>query len=137
MTSYSNNPHTVYNGLMSSQRNMFLSSSLAIIFIGFSKGFINKDVKGGTKLFYIFLSILASSILIISIFIGVESSIDYNFYISQNPNLPPDIPIDKWNRWQIVSHIYCAILIFFLLGFWLYIIRTFFPTNWSKIFGKY
>lgn len=47
---YSINPQSVYNGMISGQRNMFLSSSLAIAIIGFSNSFKNNKIRWVTNL---------------------------------------------------------------------------------------
>ena len=102
---YSNNPHTVYNGFISGQRNMFLSSSLSIIMIGFSDTFKNKTVQLSVK-------ICGLVILMLAVFIGITATHDFRFYITHNKDaLPGYIPIDSWKSWAYVTYIYCFILI--------------------------
>ena len=103
---YANNPQAVYNGLISGQRNMFLSSSVAIVMIGFSNSFKNTIIRLSIKLCGLF-------ILILSIFIGMRATNDFNFYIKHNENkLPNDIPVSNWLHWSYVTYIYCGILIY-------------------------
>lgn len=102
--SYSNNPHTAYNGLISGQRNMFLSSSVAVVMIGFSGKFKSKTVK------YV-LRGLSSLIFFISIMIGMQAERDFKFYLEKNPELPEHIPVEQWKNWIYISYLYCTILI--------------------------
>ena len=53
--SFSNNPQTAYNGLISGQRNMFLSSSVAVVIIGFSNTFDSPVVQFAVKLMGAFI----------------------------------------------------------------------------------
>lgn len=111
--SYSNNPHTVYNGMMSAQRNMLLSSSVAVVMIGFSNTFEQKSIM-------LLVKLLAFSIFAISIFIGVEAVIDFHFYLDRHAaTLPDHIPVDKWYRWAYVSYIYSVILVCIAIVFFL------------------
>ena len=47
---FANNPHAVYNGLISGQRNMFLTSSIAVAMVGFSNTFKENNVSGAGPL---------------------------------------------------------------------------------------
>jgi hypothetical protein len=102
------NPHTVYNGAVSSQRNMFLSSSLAIVMIGFSDKFKND--------FAVYLvRLMGVLIFFISVYIGFLSNYDFRFYLdSVKDELPGHIPIDNWYRLSYVVYLYSLIL--FVLG---------------------
>lgn len=107
---YSNNPHAAYSALISGQRNMFLSSSVAVVMIGFSSKFKSKAVRFTLKG-------LSSLIFFISIFIGYQAERDFKFYLEKNPDLPEYVPLDEWKNWLYVSYMYCAILIVVSLVF--------------------
>jgi len=102
---YPNNPQSVYNGMMSGQRNMFLSSSLAIAMIGFSNKFDNKYITWFTK-------IIGSFIFILSIVIGLSTANDYTFYLNKlnTDDIPSYIPLDNWYRWSYILYIYCLFI---------------------------
>ena len=98
------NPHTVYNGAVSSQRNMFLSSSVGVIMIGFSDKFKSDFVVYLVR----FLGLLIFSI---SIYIGFLSNYDFVFYLDHvKDQLPSHIPIDNWYRLSYVVYLYSLIL---------------------------
>ena len=73
---FSNNPQSVYNGAISGQRNMFLSSSLAAMIIGFSSNFKSPHVIK-------FVKIIGICIFIISITTGYLSNNDFRFYLDK------------------------------------------------------
>ena len=99
------NPQSVYNGMMSGQRNMFLSSSLAIVIISFSDKFKNKHISWVAKS-------IGAFIFILSIFIGISTANDYTFYLNhiKTDELPSYIPLDSWYRWSYVMYIYCSFI---------------------------
>jgi hypothetical protein len=98
------NPHTVYNGAVSGQRNMFLSSSLAIVIAGFSHNFKNKNIA-------IFVKILAFIIFTISIYIGFTSTYDFRFYLDHvKEKLPNYVPIENWYRMGYIVYAYTFII---------------------------
>ena len=102
----SNNPHAVYNGALSGQRNMFLTSSIAVAIIGFSKGL-------RTPLASTIVQILAIAIFVMSISIGVKSLLDFRHYLDEVGNdMPGHIPIDNWYSWTYVNIAYICILVF-------------------------
>jgi hypothetical protein len=107
---YSNNPQAAYNGLISGQRNMFLSSSVAVVMIGFSSKFKAKYVR-------VILKGLSSFIFFISLYIGYLAERDFKHYLEKNPDLPDYIPVDKWKNWIHISYMYCIILIIVSLFF--------------------
>ena len=72
--SFSNNPNTVYNGMMSGQRNMFLSSSIAIVMFGFSNNFKNHLLRWTVKL-------ISMGIFILSCYIGITASNEFMYYL--------------------------------------------------------
>lgn len=102
---FSNNPQAVYNGMMSGQRNMFLSSSVAVVMIGLSNKFKDKTVMW-------FVKLVAASIFILSIFIGLHTASDFQFYLdSIKAEAPSHIPLNSWYKWPFVSYVYSIILV--------------------------
>jgi hypothetical protein len=103
---FSNNPHAVYNGALSGQRNMFLTSSIAVAIIGFSNGL-------KTPLASTIVKILAIAIFLMSISIGVKSLFDFRYYLDEiGDSMPEHIPVDNWYRWTYVNIAYICILVF-------------------------
>ena len=97
---FSNNPQAVYNGMLSGQRQMFLSSSVAIAMIGFSHNFKKKHIIWLIKL-------LGVSVLILSIFIGIKTANDFKFYLNNvNGQLPNYVPLEQWRNWMYINYIY-------------------------------
>ncbi len=111
MVNFSNNPHTVYNGVVSGQRNMFLSSSLAIVMIGFANNFESTLVKYTIKTLGLFIFVL-------SIFIGIKATYEFQYYLDYYAGqLPEHIPLESWYRWSYVSYAYTFILLFVAVMF--------------------
>lgn len=114
MTKFSNNPQSVYNGMISGQRNMFLTSSVAIAMAGFSKTFKDKSVV-------IIIKLLSLIILFISMYIGLKSSYDFRYYLD---NIEMDnlsyVPINSWYNWSYVSYIYCIMMLAIVILFYSY-----------------
>ncbi len=103
---FSNNPHAVYNGALSSQRNMFLTSSIAVAIIGFSKGL-------KTPIATTIVKILAIAIFLMSIAIGFKSLMDFRFYLDKtSEHMPDHVPLDNWYSWSYVSIAYITIIVF-------------------------
>lgn len=101
---FSNNPQSVYNGAISGQRNMFLSSSLAAMIIGFSHNFKSPHVIK-------FVKIIGICIFIISITTGYLSNNDFRFYLDKmKDDLPDYIPIDGWYTWTFIVYIYIILI---------------------------
>lgn len=98
-------PQAVYNGAVSGQRNMFLSSSLAVIIAGFSHNFKNKNIV-------VFVQILSFLIFTISVYIGFSTNYDFTFYLDRvKDKLPSYIPIDNWYRMGNIVYLYTFIII--------------------------
>lgn len=115
---FSSSPQSVYNGLISGQRNMFLSSSLAAIMIGFSDKFENKNVIRIVK-------VMGLLIFALSIAIGYLSNNDFLYYLDRvKDDLPDYIPINTWYYWCYVSYIYTTIIL--IIGL-LYLFRKVIP----------
>ncbi len=116
---YSNNPHTVYNGALSGQRNMFLTTSIAVAIIGFSKGL-------KTPLARVIVQILAIAIFFMSIAIGFKSMIDFRYYLDNMTGpIPEHIPINNWYNWTYISIAYICILVS-IIGIFIFDKNTFF-----------
>lgn len=112
---FSNNPQSVYNGAISGQRNMFLSSSLAAIIIGFSDKFHNPYIITTVRL-------LGCIIFLLSITIGYLSNHDFRFYLDKmGDELPEYIPVDDWRLWTLIVYVYITIIA--IIGL-LYILRN-------------
>jgi membrane protease YdiL (CAAX protease family) len=112
--SYKINPQTAYNGMLSGQRNMFLTSSIAIALLGFSENFKHKTID-------MIIKIIGMTLFMISIYIGLKTSYDFEeimnkFKIQENNN---KIDLSEWESWKWVSYIYTFILmaIILLYGF--------------------
>ena len=104
MVQFANNPHAVYNGLISGQRNMFLTSSIAVAMVGFSNVF-EKDNTAH------YIRIVGASIFIMSIFIGIKSANDFIYYLDKySDQLPQHIPVANWYKWAYVNYIYSVFL---------------------------
>jgi hypothetical protein len=115
---FSNNPQAVYNGNMSGQRNMFLSSSLAAVMIGFSSKFENKTRA-------LFVKLLGALIFFISIYIGFSTNYDFRFYLDKmKGELPDYIPVENWYNWTLVVYTYTIII--FVIGS-LFLFKNFLP----------
>lgn len=98
-------PQSVYNGAVSGQRNMFLSSSLAVVIAGFSNNFKNKNIT-------LFVQLLSVLIFAISVYIGISTNYDFTFYLDRvKHKLPSYIPIDNWYRMGNVMYLYTFIII--------------------------
>ena len=101
---YSNNPQSVYNGMMSGHRNMYLLSSVAIAMIGFVTRYNN-----------ILFNLSASFIFIIAAYIGITSTLDFRYYLQHN-KIPPNIyRYTSINTWSYVAYIYATFLILLAL----------------------
>ena len=101
---FSNNPQAAYNGMQSGQRQMFLSSSLALAMIGFSHNFKNKS-------FVWIVKVISMGMLILSIFIGLRTSNDFDFYLDNVKGGFPDyIPLESWRNWRYVSYTYSVFI---------------------------
>ena len=96
--------------MISSQRNMFLSSSLAVVLIGFIHKFSNKNVRG-------VFTFLASSIILLSIRIGLKSVEEFNFYLDHVEDLPAYVPVESWRSSQYNIYVYIFILGLIFLTF--------------------
>lgn len=103
------NPQSVYNGFVSNQRNMFLSSSLAVVIIGFSNKFENKNVR-------ILIKIMSLLVFAISIFIGLKANYELNYYLDNN-DISDKIPTDSWRQTCQVTNLYVFVLLVTSIAF--------------------
>lgn len=98
------NPHIVYNAAISSQNNMFISSSLAVVIAGFSRNFKNKNIVN-------LIQILCVFIFAISVYIGFSADYDFIYYLDHvKDKLPSYIPIDSWYRMGYIVYLYTVII---------------------------
>ena len=96
---FSNNPQSVYNGMMSGHRNMFLLSTVAVAMIGFLKG---RN--------YV-LQLAASFLFIIAAMIGIQSSLDFDYYLKNN-NVPENTyRYTTFNVWKQIGFVYAGFLL--------------------------
>ena len=104
---------SMYNGMLSGYRNMFVSSSLAIALIGFSDRFTDKSTS------YL-MSILGGIILCLSIYIGLIVTDDSKFYLNYfNDNLPPYISAERWQQHFLSAYIYMSVIALFVVAFFI------------------
>lgn len=110
---FSNNPQSVYNGMLSGYRNMFLSSTVAIALIGFSEKFKNPRFK-------FLISIIGGIVLFLSLYISLMVANDFKFYIDKmESDLPEHIPLEQWKMHFYTGYIYGGILLILGFGFFL------------------
>ena len=103
------NPQSVYNGFVSNQRNMFLSSSLAVVIIGFSNKFKNKLVRVLIK----FMSLIVFGI---SMFIGLKANYELNHFLDNN-EVSDKIPVESWKATCHVTYLYVFVLFITSIAF--------------------
>ncbi len=110
---FSNNPQSVYNGMMSAHRNMFLMSSVAIAMVGF----VNKYNS-------VMITIASSFIFLVAAYIGINANLDFEHYLENN-----DFPKHKyrfgtrWHYWKYMGYTYAFFLVL-LTVYSLYILST-------------
>jgi hypothetical protein len=108
-----NNPHTVYAGMISGYRNMFLSSTVAIGLIRFSETLKNRKFKFG-------ISILGVIVLCLSLYISLLTANDFKHYLNEFDGLLPDhIPVKQWSMHFYTGYVYGLILIILTFGFFM------------------
>jgi len=101
----STNPFTVYGGFHSASRNMFLTSSVAVVIIGFSSQLGN---------FEYVIKLLGLLILLISITIGYKAAKDFNFYLdklTKSNVVFADVPLNDWRQWKYTNYAYIFVLV--------------------------
>ena len=113
------NPHTVYNGFHSSQRNMHSTASVAFAMATLAQKVFKKNKTVQTTL--IALSI---AILIASVAYGAMSWLDFYYFINYaEDKLPEVIPIEQWKRYLYVAPITTAILLVGFFAFLYFILK--------------
>ena len=111
---YQINPQTAYNGMISGQRNMFLSSSIAFVILGFSEKFTHKRSHFLIQLFVL-------GLLIISIYIGFKSNYDLELIIKNmdknkiNKNLKKIL--NEFISWKWIVYLYATMLILLIITY--------------------
>lgn len=97
-------PQSVYNGALSGQRNMFLSSSIALVVAAFSDRFESKPAE-------LVVNILAFLIFCLSIFIGYTSRDAFRFYLDTvKDRLPDYVPVKKWYAMDNAVNLYTLLI---------------------------
>ena len=110
--SYTINPQTAYNGMISGQRNMFLSSSIAFVILGFSDSFEHRRT-------HFIIQLFGLGILMLSIFIGFKANYDLQLIINNmdknkiNKNL--ENILNQFLSWKWVVYLYATMLILLIL----------------------
>ena len=106
---FTDSPQSTLNGFISMSRNIFLTSSIGIALLTFSRNF--KDDKT-------IIRIIALSILLYSILYGLKAVYDFSIYLNYLDK-HNDIPfffkekINRWYLWILITNIYTIIYIFY------------------------
>jgi uncharacterized membrane protein YidH (DUF202 family) len=109
---YSNNPATLYSALLSGQRTMITTTSVAIAVIGFSKIFDGPVVQFVVKL-------MGICIFVVALWAGIQSSRDFDHYLKYHEGkLPAYYPVNNWKLWSALSYVY-GVFIVCILGLFL------------------
>jgi len=109
--SYKINPQTAYNGMLSGQRNMFLTSSIAIAILGFSNKFKNESTK-------IIIKIFGLTLFIMSIYIGFKTAYDFDkvlYKFKKQEHGKVFLDLLEWSSWKWVTYIYTFMLVIIIL----------------------
>ena len=110
--SYTINPQTAYTGMISGQRNMFLSSSIAFVILGFSEKFTHKHT-------HFLIQLFGLGLLFLSIYIGLKANYDLELVINNmdkkkiNKNL--ENILNQFLSWKWVVYLYATMLILLIL----------------------
>ena len=104
---YTHDPQTYLNGYISMMRNMFVTSSISLVVLGFSTRFKENERIG---------KVISILIMIYSISYGVISAIHFSKYIDHIENTEElrsiyEIQISQWKRWIILTYVYIVLLI--------------------------
>ena len=101
------NPQTYVIGYLSMMRNMFLTSSIALAAMGFSKNFDKYET---------FIKILALIIFFYSMANGYKGAKDFSTYIDYMNKHKQELPepynfqLEQWQGWITLTYIYIFIL---------------------------
>jgi hypothetical protein len=106
------NPYTVYNGMVSGYRNMFLSSTVAIGLIGFSQKFKNPRMQ-------FLVSIIGGIIFFLSLFIAYITTSEMKQFLFHNEDklLDYNINPELWKNYFYVAYIYGLVLLLLGVGY--------------------
>ena len=108
---YIDTPQVTFNGYMSITRNVYLTSSIGIALLTFSRNF---------KEHINIMRIIAIGILLYSIIYGIKGSRDFYIYLNFLETVD-DLPsflrerINRWYIWIFFTNIYTLITIFLFL----------------------
>ena len=106
--SYIDRPQVTFNGFISTMRNVYLTSSIGIALLTFSRNFKQDRTV---------VRIISLSILLYSIIYGIKASSDFYIYLKileKQKNLPELFKdkINRWYIWIIITNIYTLITMF-------------------------
>lgn len=111
MSTYQAN-QAYFNGFISSGRNVFLTSSVAIALFGYSSTF---KIQSSINI----VKICSIGILIFAILYGLNSVYGMQKYINflkkSNTNIPQHVQLNIWQNFVILTTIYVILLIIILL----------------------
>jgi len=104
-------PQAVVNGYTSMMRNMFLTSSIGLAAMTFSKNFKKHIAQ---------VRFIAYCIFIYSIIYGIKAAHDFNEYLkfienSEVLRKEDKIQFKNWQEYDKLTYLYCIILIIFVL----------------------
>lgn len=103
------NPQSAYNGMISGHRNMFLSSSIAFVILGFSDKFTHKRI-------HFLIQLFGLGLLMLSIGIGFKSNYDLQLVLdnlykeNKVNNKHHDFILNEFSSWKWVVYIYATLL---------------------------
>lgn len=112
---YIDTPQVTFNGFISIMRNVYLTSSIGIALLTFSRNFRqHRNI----------MRLISLSILLYSIIYGVKAGLDFYFYLKfleKQKDIPTILreKIKRWYIWIIFTNIYTLITIF-LFSFIIY-----------------
>ena len=113
--SYIDTPQVTFNGFTSIMRNVYLTSSIGIALLTFSRNF--RQDRNNVR-------IIALGILLYSIIYGIKAARDFYIYLNfleKQDDLPSFLreKIKRWYIWIIFTNIYSFItIILFLIIFY-------------------
>lgn len=112
---YIDTPQVTFNGFISIMRNVYLTSSIGIALLTFSRNF--REHRN-------IMRVISLSILLYSIIYGIKAGLDFYFYLKfleKQKEIPTILreKIKRWYIWIIFTNIYTLITIF-LFSFIIY-----------------
>ena len=108
---YINSPQVTFNGFTSIMRNVYLTSSIGIALLTFSRNFRQDRIL---------VRLIALTILLYSILYGVKAARDFYIYLNfldSQKDLPSFLreKVKRWYIWIIFTNIYVLIIAFLIL----------------------